>query len=50
VQIPQSLRTVWEWEDWRYDPATGHLVSAGDPGLLIPYNYFVVSISRYSGP
>ncbi len=50
VQIPQSLRTVWEWEDWRYDPAKGHLVSADDPGLLIPYNYFVVGISRYSGP
>jgi hypothetical protein len=50
VQIPQSLRTVWEWDDWRYDPANGHLASALDPGLLIPYNYFVVSVSRYSGP
>jgi hypothetical protein len=50
VQIPQSLRTVWEWDDWRYDPANGHLVSALDLGLLIPYNYFVVSLSRYRGP
>jgi hypothetical protein len=50
VQIPQGLRTVWEWDDWRYDPANGHLVSALDPGLLIPYNYFVVSVSRYTGP
>lgn len=50
VQIPQSDQNVWDWEDWRYNPANGHLVSADDPGLLIPYNYFVVSISRYNGP
>ena len=50
VQIPQSDQAVWDWADWRYNPANGHLVSADDPGLLIPYNYFVVSISRYSGP
>jgi hypothetical protein len=50
VQIPQSDQTVWDWDDWRYNPANGHLTSTEDPALLIPYNYFVVSISRYSGP
>ncbi len=49
VQIPQSDQTVWDWDEWRYDPGNGHLVSADDPGMLIPYNYFVVSVSRYSG-
>ncbi len=50
VQIPETLHTVWDWQDWGYDPVTGHLVSTEDRGLLIPYNYFVVSISRYHGP
>jgi hypothetical protein len=50
VQIPETLESVWSWEDWRYDPATGHLVSALQRDLLIPYNYFVVSVSRYQGP
>jgi hypothetical protein len=47
VQIPETLETVWSWDDWRYDPKSGHLVSADEPDLLIPYNYFVVSISPY---
>ena len=47
VQIPETLQTVWSWEDWRYDPATGHLVGADQHDLLIPYNYFVISISPH---
>jgi hypothetical protein len=50
VQIPETLRTVWDWQDWGYDPATGRLVSTEERDLLIPYNYFVVSVSRYQGP
>lgn len=50
VQIPETDQSVWDWADWAYDPANGRLVSTGEPGLLIPYNYFVVSISRYHGP
>ena len=49
VQIPETLKKVWSWEDWRFDPASGHLVSADQHDALIPYNYFVVSISRYQG-
>ncbi len=50
VQIPETLQSVWSWEDWRYDPVNGHLVNTLERDLLIPYNYFVVSISRYQGP
>lgn len=50
VQIPESSKTVWDWADWYYNPGNGQLVSAEDPDLLIPYNYFVVSVSRYAGP
>jgi hypothetical protein len=40
---------VWSWASWRYDPVNGILVHAEDRGLLIPYNYFVLSVSRYQG-
>jgi len=50
VQIPETMRTVWDWADWGYDPVNGRLVSAEERDLLIPYNYFVVSISLYRGP
>jgi hypothetical protein len=50
VQVPETIRGSWKWKNWGYDPATGHLVSTLEPDLLIPYNYFVVSVSRYRGP
>ena len=50
VQIPETSQSVWSWQEWGYDPANGQLVSTLEPGMLIPYNYFVVSISRYTGP
>jgi hypothetical protein len=50
VQIPETITTVWDWQDWAYDPAAGRLVSTAQPDLLIPYNYLVVSVSRYQGP
>lgn len=50
VQIPETIKTVWNWQDWAYDPATGRMVSTAQPGHLIPYNYVVISVSRYQGP
>jgi hypothetical protein len=49
VQTPQTSTSVWSWEDWRFDPVSGYIVDAEQPDLPIPYNYFVVSISRYLG-
>jgi hypothetical protein len=49
VQIPETIQTVWDWQDWAYDRARGRLVSTSQPGELIPYNYVVVSVSRYQG-
>ena len=50
VQIPETMRTVWQWQDWGYDPVNGHIVNVESPDLLIPYNYLIVSVSRYVGP
>jgi hypothetical protein len=49
VQIPETARSVWSWADWRYDPVNGKLVHSQDRGMLIPYNYFVLGVSRYQG-
>jgi len=50
VQVPETIQAVWRWQDWGYDPASGRIVSAAQSGLLIPYNYLVLSITRYQGP
>jgi hypothetical protein len=49
VQIPETLQTVWDWNEWVYNPANGHIVDKADPKRLIPYNYLVYSVSRYDG-
>ena len=49
VQIPETLRTEWRWQEWGYDPVNGCIVNAREPSLLVPYNYFVVSVSRHEG-
>ena len=49
VQIPQTDQAQWSWQNWVYDPANGQLTSTSQPGQLIPYNYIVISISRYQG-
>ena len=47
VQIPQKDVLKWNWEDWVYAPAKGFIVNVNDNEKLIPYNYFVISVSRY---
>jgi hypothetical protein len=47
VQIPETLQTVWDWQEWMYNPGNGHLVNSADSRQLIPYNYIVFSVSRY---
>ena len=49
VQIPESFQTIWDWDEWVYNPVSGHVVSKSDRQLLIPYNYIVFSVSRYKG-
>ena len=46
MQIPETLKIVWNWRDWVYDPQGGSIVSAQQPDLLIPYNYIIVSVNR----
>lgn len=47
VQIPESVQAVWRWQDWAYDPASGHIVNAASFGQLLPYNFFMIGISRH---
>jgi hypothetical protein len=49
VQVPESLRRVWRWDDWIFDPSSGLIVDRADKRKLIPYNYVVFGVSRYDG-
>lgn len=49
VQIPETLQAIWDWSEWAYDPANGRIVNRKEPANLIPYNYLVLSVSRYEG-
>ena len=51
VQIPEAEAVVWDWEEWAFNPANGQVVNRDDQTRLIPYNYLVFGVSRYSeGP
>jgi hypothetical protein len=45
VQVPDEALSAWDWNEWQYRPASGHLVSAVVPERLLPYNYVVFSVS-----
>ena len=47
VQIPESFQSIWDWDEWAYNPANGQVVNRADPKQLIPYNYIVFGVSRY---
>ena len=49
VQIPMKMRTIWDWDEWVYNPKSGEIVNNDDYSQLIPYNYLVFSINRYEG-
>ncbi|UVK53847.1 hypothetical protein DBIPINDM_000197 [Mesorhizobium sp. AR02] len=46
LQVQEELSPIWDWADWVYDPTSGSITSRGSPRSLLPYNYFVVGISR----
>jgi hypothetical protein len=46
VQIPETLTSVWRWDEWVYLPTTGQVVHRDDHTRTIPNNYVVFSISR----
>jgi hypothetical protein len=49
VQIPERDREVWNWKEWVFKAATGQVVRRADAAALIPYNYFIFGISRFTG-
>jgi hypothetical protein len=49
VQIPESFQSIWNWNDWLYNPGSGQVVSQEAHSHLIPYNYLVFGVSRYQG-
>lgn len=48
VQIPESLQTVWDWNEWVYRPANGQVTHRDDVTKMIPYNYLVFSVTRFA--
>jgi hypothetical protein len=49
VQVPETRRAVWNWNDWIYDRTSGQIVRRANTAELIPYNYMVFGISHYDG-
>jgi hypothetical protein len=49
VQIPEALKTMWDWNDWVYTPQNGMVVHTSDHTQLIPYNYVAIGVSEYKG-
>jgi len=47
IQIPESLQTSWDWDEWVYNPTNCQIVSQFNLTEVIPYNYLVFSVSRY---
>jgi hypothetical protein len=47
VQISESMKLAWDWDEWVYDPSSGQVVNDYDRTELIPYNYIIFSVSRY---
>jgi hypothetical protein len=49
IQIPETNRQIWNWTEWTFQKSSGQIVRRTSPKELIPYNYFVLGISKYSG-
>jgi hypothetical protein len=48
VQIPESASLAWDWDEWAYDPSNGRVVNKANQTQLIPYNYIMFGISRWT--
>jgi hypothetical protein len=48
VQIPEALELIWDWDEWVYHPPSGQVVNKDEPTRLIPYNYILFGVNRYS--
>ncbi|MBI5250752.1 MAG: hypothetical protein HY912_14775 [Desulfomonile tiedjei] len=48
VQIPEEDQVVWDWKEWIYEPLLGSIVRKEEPTKLIPFNYVMFGISRYT--
>lgn len=44
IQVPSAA--AWDWTKWQFSFANGQLVSAANASEPVPFNYFVVSISK----
>ncbi|MBK1661599.1 hypothetical protein [Paracraurococcus ruber] len=46
AQVRDDLFPLWDWQDWAYDPENGRIGARDDMRQPLPYNYFVLGISR----
>jgi hypothetical protein len=49
IQIPETDRQIWNWIDWAFQKSSGQIVKRANTSELVPYNYFVLGVSRYAG-
>jgi hypothetical protein len=45
VQVPASLKSSWDWDDWVY--SKGKIANRFHTEETIPFNYLAFSISRH---
>lgn len=49
IQLPESMRASWYWEDWVYDPVQQRILVGDDSKEAIGLNYLVFDVTRYPG-
>lgn len=46
AQVPTAEQLLWDWEQWRYHPLSGQIVSREDPDNRFPFNYLLITVDR----
>jgi len=48
VQIPDTFEREWDWNEWAYLPTSGQIINKNRVTEIIPYNYVIFGVNRYS--
>jgi hypothetical protein len=49
IQVPGTPDQLFRWQDWLFLPG-GQIVSKADPHRLPPFNYVLLTVTRYQAP
>ena len=50
VQVPASVQTAWDWDEWVFDRKSNQVVRKDEAATAFPYNYVAISVSRLEPP